>query len=315
MKLEKVKVGKKYRISFKDNDKSSTVRATVTTNNLEKKVLKFETKKNAYECKYADIKKIQSLTKFRLKWLLLLILIFIFIFISIFILMRWDVFPSLKCRGRISFDEGPLSAGCELKWQCNEEKCECACDPDRIYAKPIIYFYPEEITDVTVVLGYPENTTHTYPKYNKSWKVQAEPNGDLTDLKTGRHYYALYWEGKNTISTSMPNEGFVIKGEDTISFLEQKLEQLGLTERESAEFIIYWLPKLENAKYNLIRFQTLAEQNKNMPLDITPKPNTLIRVMMEYKNLDKPISIKEQILPLQPKRDGFTVVEWGGTEI
>ena len=312
MKLEKVKVGKKYRISFKDNDKSSTVSATVTTNNLEKKVLKFETKKNAYECKYADIKKIQSLTKFRLKWLLLLILIFIFTFI--FILMRWDVFPSLKCRGWKRFEGHPPGGG-ELKWQCNKEKCECACDPDRIAAKPIVYFYPEEITDVTVVLGYPENTTHTYPKYNKSWKVQAEPNGDLTDLKTGRHYYALYWEGKNTISTSMPNEGFVIKGEDTISFLEQKLEQLGLTERESAEFIIYWLPKLENAKYNLIRFQTLAEQNKNMPLNIIPAPQTLIRVMMEYKNLDEPIQIEEQNLPSKPGRNGFTVIEWGGTKL
>ncbi len=181
--------------------------------------------------------------------------------------------------------------------------------------KPIIYLYPEEITDVTVALGYPENATHTYPKYNEPWKVQAEPSGDLTDLKTGRHYYALYWEGKNTVSVPNPKEGFVVAGKDTISFLEEKLDQLGLTEREAEEFIVYWLPKLESAKYNLIRFQTLAEQNKNMPLNITPAPKTLIRVMMEYKNLDKPIQVKEQVLPSKPQRNGFTVVEWGGTEI
>ena len=181
--------------------------------------------------------------------------------------------------------------------------------------KPIIYLYPEKITNVTVALGYPENTTHTYPKYNEPWKVQAEPNGDLTDLKTGRHYYALYWEGKNTVSVPNPKEGFVVAGKDTISFLEEKLDQLGLTEREAEEFIVYWLPKLESAKYNLVRFQTLAEQNKNMPLNITPAPKTLIRVMMEYKNLDKPIQIKEQVLPSKPQRNGFTVVEWGGTEI
>lgn len=186
---------------------------------------------------------------------------------------------------------------------------------ETLAAKPIIYFYPEKTTNITVELGYPENTTHTYPKYNKPWQVQAEPNGDLTDLKTGRHYYALYWEGKNTVSSSSPKEGFIVAGTDTISFLEEKLNQLGLNERESEEFIIYWLPKLESVKYNFIRFQTLDEQNKNMPLNITPKPQTLIRVMMEYKNLDKPIQVKEQVLPSKPQRNGFTVVEWGGTEI
>lgn len=181
--------------------------------------------------------------------------------------------------------------------------------------KPIIYLYPEQTTNVTVVLGYPQNATHTYPKYNEPWQVQAKPDGTLTDLKTGRHYYALYWEGKDTVSMPNPKEGFVVAGKDTISFLEEKLEQLGLTEREAEEFIVYWLPKLESAKYNFIRFQTLAEQNKYMPLDITPQPKTLIRVMMEYKNLDKPIQIKEQVLSPKTQRDGFTVVEWGGTEI
>ena len=120
---------------------------------------------------------------------------------------------------------------------------------------------------------------------------------------------------ENTVSVPNPKEGFVVAGKDTISFLEEKLDQLGLTEREAEEFIVYWLPKLESAKYNLIRFQTLAEQNKNMPLNITPAPKTLIRVMMEYKNLDKPIQVKEQVLPSKPRRNGFTVVEWGGTEI
>ena len=182
-------------------------------------------------------------------------------------------------------------------------------------AKPIIYLYPEKITNVTVALGYPENATHTYPKYQGPWQVQAEPNGDLTDLKNGRHYYALYWEGKNTVSASDITEGFVVAGKDTISFLEKKLDQLGLTEREAEEFIVYWLPKLESAPYNLIRFQTLAEQNKNMPLKITPAPQTLIRVMMEYRSLDKKIEITEQKLPIKPERTGFTVVEWGGTNL
>ena len=179
--------------------------------------------------------------------------------------------------------------------------------------KPIIYLYPTEETNVTVKVGNPENLTHTYPKYENSWEVLAKPNGDLIDLKTGRNLYALYWEGINTVEPNM-EEGFIVKGEDTIKFLEEKLEILGLNEKEAEEFIVYWLPKLESNKYNFIRFQTMEEINKNMPLEITPKPDTLIRIVMEFKGLEKEIEVKEQKLEM-PNREGFTAVEWGGTEI
>lgn len=179
--------------------------------------------------------------------------------------------------------------------------------------KPIIYIYPEEEMEVSVKVGYPDKLTHTYPKYQDEWKVIAKPDGNLVDIKTGRKLYALYWEGKNTEKTKL-EEGFVVKGEDTIRFLEEKLEILGLNEREANEFIIYWLPKLENNKYNCVRFQTEEEINRNMPLYINPKPESIIRVMMEYKPLNKKIEVKEQKLET-PKREGYTVVEWGGTEI
>ncbi len=181
-------------------------------------------------------------------------------------------------------------------------------------AKPIIYLYPTKATEVSVKVGNPKNLTHTYPKYETGWTVSAEPNSNLTDTKTNKHYYALYWEGKNTIEPNL-KEGFIVKGENTIPFLEEKLSQLGLNEREANEFIIYWLPKLESNPYNFIRFQTIEEQNQNMPLDITPKPDTLIRVMMEFKNLVTPIVVKEQILPPTPVRTGFVAVEWGGTDV
>ena len=179
--------------------------------------------------------------------------------------------------------------------------------------KPIIYLYPTEETNVEVKVGKPESLSHTYPKYEDSWKVQAKPNGDLVDLKTGRNLYALYWEGKNEIEPNM-KEGFIVKGEDTIKFLEEKLEILGLNEREAEEFIVYWLPKLESNKYNYIRFQSMEEINSSMPLEITPAPDTIIRVLMEFKGLEEPIDVQEQKLK-SPIREGFVVVEWGGTEI
>jgi len=178
--------------------------------------------------------------------------------------------------------------------------------------KPIIYLYPEDTMSIKVELGNPDKLTVTYPKYNDYWDIEANPDGTLIDKKTGRKLYSLFWEGINTESNGIKEEGFIVKGEDALSFLEEKLEILGLNYKEQEEFIIYWLPKLDSNKYNYIRFETLEEQNNNMPLLITPKPDTLIRINMEYMPLDEKIDIKEQQLT-KVERKGFTLVEWGGT--
>lgn len=186
------------------------------------------------------------------------------------------------------------------------------CDPN-VAKKPIIYLYPEEETNVLVKLGNDNFLTTTYPKYNNGWSVYAYPNGKLIDNKTGRELYGLYWEGNNH-NTKVKDEGFIVEGKDSIDFLEEKLSILGLTEREANEFIIYWLPELEKNKYNYIRFETEEEINNYMPLDITPTPDTTIRVIMDYKPLNKEIKVKEQTLATK-ERKGFTVVEWGGSKI
>ncbi|MBR2679007.1 MAG: hypothetical protein IKE63_06280 [Bacilli bacterium] len=179
--------------------------------------------------------------------------------------------------------------------------------------KPIIYVYPTEDTDVTIKVSNPDDLTTTYPKYNNEWKVKALTDGTLID-SNNKKYYALYWESENNKKNPIKEDGFVVKGEDSASFLEKKLEILGLNYKERNEFIMYWLPKLESNKYNYIRFQTMDEINDDMGLDIDPKPDTLIRVRMEYKSLDKKVKVKEQKLS-KVERTGYTVVEWGGTNI
>ena len=51
-----------------------------------------------------------------------------------------------------------------------------------------------------------------------------------------------------------------------------------------------------------------------MPLEISPKPDSVIRVMMAYRKIVGPFEVTEQKLET-PERKGFTVVEWGGTII
>lgn len=179
-------------------------------------------------------------------------------------------------------------------------------------AKPVIYLYPEEETQVEVKLDYEGELTTTYPAYENGWEVLAQPDGTLTDTKTGREYYCLFWEGISENDYDL-SKGFVVKGEETQDFLEDSLAKLGLTEREANEFIIYWLPQMEGNAYNLISFQGESYTDK-ATLDITPAPDSVIRVFMAWKGLDAAVEVEPQSLEAI-ERTGFTVVEWGGCEV
>lgn len=179
-----------------------------------------------------------------------------------------------------------------------------------IFRKPVIYLYPEETTDISVKVDC--DLTVTYPNYNEGWKVTAEPDGTLTNHADGREYSYLFWEGEGYGEMDF-SEGFVVKGEDTVSFLQDKLSEMGMTPREYNEFIVYWLPYLQDNAYNLISFQW-ENYDASAKLNITPEPDNMLRVFMAFKAIDEPIDVPEQKLPVL-ERDGFTVVEWGGTEV
>ena len=177
--------------------------------------------------------------------------------------------------------------------------------------KPVIYLYPEEEMEVSVNLTLDGRLTCTYPTYDNDWKVVASPDGTLTDSK-GQTYNYLYWEGETYAQYDL-TKGFCVKGEDTAAFLESALDKLGLTRREANEFIVYWLPLMEQNHYNIISFQTDAYTDAAQ-LKVNPAPDTLIRVFMTWQEADTYMELPEQELSA-PERKGFTVIEWGGTEI
>ncbi len=179
------------------------------------------------------------------------------------------------------------------------------------YAKPVIYLYPEEETSVSVQLDFDGELTCTYPEYNNGWNVTAEPDGTLYD-ENGNEYYCLYWEGEGGYNLDF-SEGFCVKGGDTADFLREKLLYMGLTAREANEFIIYWLPVMQENPYNVITFHTEDYANA-VPLTVSPAPDSVIRVFMTFRASENEITIAPQSLP-QYERDGFTLIEWGGGEI
>ena len=183
--------------------------------------------------------------------------------------------------------------------------------------KPVIYLYPETPTEVSVSLTLNGCLTCTYPDYEAGWKgFTAHPDGTLTFpdglSPAGREYYCLYWEGMQATEWDF-SQGFCVKGEDTAAFLEWALAKQGLTPREANEFIIYWLPLMQENPYNIISFQTEAYTSTAV-LEVTPAPDSTIRIMMAYYPSDEAVEITPQQFET-PVREGFTVVEWGGSRV
>ncbi|WP_205764134.1 dockerin type I repeat-containing protein [Anaerovibrio slackiae] len=177
--------------------------------------------------------------------------------------------------------------------------------------KPVIYLYPTKKTNVFVNLDFDGTFTCTYPKINDGWKVVAEPDGTLTD-NNGRKYSYLFWEGDTKVPMEF-NEGFCVSGKDTEAFLLEKLAYLGLNDKEINDFMVFWLPRMQENPYNVISFQT-DNYLKAAQLEVSPRPDTMIRVFMAWKKADNFVDIKEQKLA-KTQRKGFALVEWGGTEV
>lgn len=186
---------------------------------------------------------------------------------------------------------------------------------DVVTEKPVIYLYPTEETDVTVTLDLDGEMTCTYPEYGSGWNVTASPDGKIYDPNTERYYDYLFWEGTRSFDLYEFKNYACVPGEDTAEFLESYLEAAGLNDSEIDDFISYWLPRMQGSPYNLISFPS-DEYNDWAKLDVSPEPDTLIRVYMVFAPVDEPVEVPESnalIMPSGIEREGFTVVEWGGS--
>ena len=220
--------------------------------------------------------------------------------------MRVDVIPGEETESADEYvDE------CVENWHFAKKITVIKVEDDyfAVDAKPVIYLYPEQEMNVSVTLDYDGTLTCTYPKYHNGWNVTACPDGTLTDQK-GQSYNYLYWEGLTKMSYDF-SEGFCVPGSETAEFLEKALSALGLTRKEANEFIVFWLPLMQENPYNIISFQT-DTYTDHARLTISPEPDTVIRVFMAYQPSNEEITMKPQLLT-STERTGFTAVEWGGT--
>lgn len=179
--------------------------------------------------------------------------------------------------------------------------------------KPVIYLYPEKEMNVSVKVNPTGGMTADIPKYNDGWNVISDPNSNIRNVNDGKIYPYLFWEGRASSSYRIPNRGFVAAKDNLENLLDDKLALLGLIPKETNDFKEFWLPKMmaENKPYYFVTFNDRSTIDKLAPLEINPKPDTTIRVLMDYRGLDEYINVENPTLET-PERKGFTAVEWGG---
>ena len=177
-------------------------------------------------------------------------------------------------------------------------------------AKPVVYLYPQKQQNISVRVGADVKISEPLYDPNTGWKnVLANPNGSL--VVNGKAYDSLFWEGPGVGAYPSINSGTVVKTSEAKAVIRSQLKQLGLNNKEISDFEVYWQDKLPSKPYTRLTWLTTAELNQLAPLYITPKPDTVIRVFLDYAGLDAPIKIAPQKLTSIPRK-GFTVVEWGG---
>lgn len=180
--------------------------------------------------------------------------------------------------------------------------------------KPVIYLYPEKEMEVNVKLDIVGKPTFFYPAYKDGWNLKASPSGELTFGEATYNY--LFWEAaqNRTFSQKELKRGFNLKKEDVIPFLEEKLTLAGLNSKEKADFITYWGPRLAANELNFVRFEFNEECNRYAELQIVPKPTSIYRIYITWMPIERELDLAGQEIESY-SREGFTVLEWGGSEI
>ncbi len=199
--------------------------------------------------------------------------------------------------------------------QCNQDFLAGLCEMQCL-AKPVIYLYPTHPLFVDVKLEIPGRVTVSDPFYPEDgWKqVEAYPNPLGAIKYQGREYPYLYYE-TDVMKPEIPTQGFVVKTELLEPKLRDMLTKIGLIEHEQDDFIEYWIPMLqaENKPYMFITILPHEEKEKVDKVIMSVEPDTRIEVIFEFEPLDEFKIVTPLELPNHPpKREGFTMVEWGG---
>lgn len=184
--------------------------------------------------------------------------------------------------------------------------------------KPIIYLYSDKTMSVDVKLDIKGELKFSYPTYQDGWSVTIAEDGSLTC--NGKSYAYLFWDAKYKQSdlVAKADEWIVIEKEKVTEFLEDYLNNAGFNDREIADFVTYWAPRMMHDNYYRILFLEGDDYNRVAPFSTSVKPDQTIRLYMVFEGWESanPTDLSKLNQTKTKRLDkGFRYVEWGGSEL
>ncbi|KAF5328175.1 hypothetical protein D9619_013438 [Psilocybe cf. subviscida] len=192
----------------------------------------------------------------------------------------------------------------------------------QIGGKPVIYLFPPEGTDVDAEVRlellpewrfsavYPVVPVSTAASGGQTlrWDVKASSDGTLLEKNTGSKVSYLFWEAELPMRhlrllplrphPMLPAETFIpthaqvgpfnsviLEVAHITSYLDAALKALGLHTEARTSFITYWLPSILKYTHIALRFLSQYAYERAAPLEVTPKPDVIVRVFMLFKGL------------------------------
>lgn len=230
--------------------------------------------------------------------------------------LQWELVASLEqvsVGGKTFYVKPEIPAGMvaplELFLAAGDGKYyvyERTLDQDELLVrKPNIYLYSTGPTAFNVKVTLEGVMTASDPVYTPSgWSGVAHDDGMIN-----RTIPYLFYEFA-TRSAFNQQYGWCIATSDFAAWCEGELADLGLNERERADFVDYWKHVLPDSPYISIYLQPRALVERIAKLHVTPAPDAILRLFFfvvpgeEYEEIPHP-----QIMSFV--REGFTLVEWG----
>lgn len=174
--------------------------------------------------------------------------------------------------------------------------------------KPNIYIYPEENMAVSLEFKIPGLLEAVIPEYPGKWEVLAQADGSIRALD-GITYDYLFYESMTWPMFYQVEDGWLIHSDTRLSQMHDILYAYGFNEAETKDFTDYWTLKLDENFDYMMYPQLTATVDLAMPIEISPQPNTLIRIWFVF---EKEGTQRNTPIIHAFERNGYTVVEWGG---
>lgn len=183
--------------------------------------------------------------------------------------------------------------------------------------KPVIYLYSEKQDAFQLKIKTDSELKFTYPVYDTEWKGTASADGTIQ--MNGSNYPYLFWDASLPAENLKPNwnRAYQFEGVNTVTYLESQLDLLGFTEKEKADFITYWGPRMQQMKIVQILWMQDKQIDPIASLEITPyfNQNRIYIIFRETKEFMKQ-TLELKVPVLKPmNRSGNYLIEWGGIEI